>query len=396
MGRGYIMSLRRLGILIPPITDHDRDMMVGVLKYIRDFGGWEAATRNSNPFLPWEGIAEMRTDPWELVRQLDVDGVVAGISGLEQYGQLLSKGIPVVSVYGRFDLSNIAYVISNNIEIGRQVAKYLVSKGLKHFSCILRSGRVHYQQRYEGFNEEIHKQGYHCEKIELDEDLHDIDAIQMISHKLQTLQKPAGCFATYDSIAVAVAHACKIAKIDIPDQVSIIGVSNHTILCDSTNPPISSIRQRSEDIGYEAARLLDLIVKGEKRPNERVLIPPGTIVERRSSNFLAINDPIVVKVVRYIREHANERISIEQVMDIVPVSRRTLDKKFMNELGRTPAYELRLARVRLAQERLIASDEPITAIALDMGFNSVSGFNRAFKEYVGMTPTEYRSHASKD
>ena len=56
------------------------------------------------------------------------------------------------------------------------------------------------------------------------------------------------------------------------------------------SPPLSSVDIDPPRIGYEAARLLDLLIKGGKPPTEPVLVPPREVVARQSSDIIAIED----------------------------------------------------------------------------------------------------------
>jgi AraC-like DNA-binding protein len=72
------------------------------------------------------------------------------------------------------------------------------------------------------------------------------------------------------------------------------------------------------------------------------------------------------------------------------VTERTLARRIHAETGMTWSANLRLMRVLNAIEGLVATQDSVTEIALATGYASLSAFNAAFRDLVGLTPTEYR------
>ena len=58
---------------------------------------------------------------------------------------------------------------------------------------------------------------------------------------LRKLPKPTAVMATWDVRAVHVASACRVARLRVPENVSIIGVDNDRLLCDFATPPLTSV-----------------------------------------------------------------------------------------------------------------------------------------------------------
>jgi AraC family transcriptional regulator len=66
---------------------------------------------------------------------------------------------------------------------------------------------------------------------------------------------------------------------------------------------------------------------------------------------------------------------------------------FARTVGISPHQALIRRRLSVAEERLIASDDTVLAVALDSGFGSLSSFNRAFRRAYGVTPRVFRLRA---
>lgn len=71
-------------------------------------------------------------------------------------------------------------------------------------------------------------------------------------------------------------------------------------------------------------------------------------------------------------------------------SPRALSRRFAEEMGMTWRQALCRIRMMRAVEALGGSDLSVTEIALLVGYNSVSAFNAAFRDLLGMSPTQYR------
>jgi LacI family transcriptional regulator len=124
-----------------------------------------------------------------------------------------------------------------------------------------------------------------------------------------------------------------------------------------------------------------------------VLVPPAGILERRSTDALAVEDEMLAAAVRYIREHACGPLRVHDVIAQVPVARRTLEVAFRRLLGRSPADEIRRVRLEHARRLVAHGDLPLREIAQRCGFGHVESFTRAFRQAYRRTPAAYRRDA---
>src|SRR5262249_39881187 len=109
-----------------------------------------------------------------------------------------------------------------------------------------------------------------------------------------------------------------------------------------------------------------------------------------SSDVLAIADRGVAAAVRFIREHACEGITVEAVLEHVPMSLRALERRFKAVVHRTPKREI--LRVQLDQARRLLCDShlPMNVIAQRCGFTSYTYFGDVFSRELGVRPGAYR------
>jgi transcriptional regulator GlxA family with amidase domain len=132
------------------------------------------------------------------------------------------------------------------------------------------------------------------------------------------------------------------------------------------------------------------IIQGERPPKRPVLIPPGCLFARLSSDYCAVDDKLVLQAMQFIRERCGSPITVEDLVERCAVSRRTLDKRFQASVGHPAAEALRAARIKRARDLLVTGDTPVMKIGLACGYDSPSGFVRAFREATGESPQRYR------
>jgi LacI family transcriptional regulator len=176
----------------------------------------------------------------------------------------------------------------------------------------------------------------------------------------------------------------------VPDDVAVVGVDNDDVFIDLTDPPLSSVALQTDRLGYAAGELLARLLDGHKAPQHPVLVPPGELLVRRSSDTMAIDDPVVADALRFIRQHLSEQVGVKQLLAAVPVSRSSLDARFLRALGRTAAEEIRRARIAQAKHLLSASDLPISEVAGYAGFSCARRLSEVFHRETGTIPTAYR------
>ena len=100
----------------------------------------------------------------------------------------------------------------------------------------------------------------------------------------------------------------------------------------------------------------------------------------------------VLLMQKYIDEHINEAISIEDLGAAASFSPWYARKLFIRHLGMTPAVYIRRLRLSKSALRLRDEDCHILDISMDMGYGSVDGYQRAFRREFGCNPQEY-SHS---
>ncbi|MGC4033059.1 MAG: substrate-binding domain-containing protein [Tepidisphaeraceae bacterium] len=217
----------------------------------------------------------------------------------------------------------------------------------------------------------------------------------VIAAWLKKLPKPVGIFACYDLRGQQVLDACRAIGLTIPDDVAVVGVDDDAVRCSLSDPPLSSVAPNTRRVGYQAAELLDRMMTGEKiEPGMRLVAPIG-VSARRSTDALAVPDPEVAAAVRYIRDHYSSPMTVDDILEHVSLSRRSLESRFVSHIGRTPHAEILRCRLERAKQLLVETDLPIKTIANRVGVGTPEYLSVLFQRAFNTTPSAFRTAPSK-
>lgn len=212
--------------------------------------------------------------------------------------------------------------------------------------------------------------------------------------------KPLGLLATGPRYTAALALMCRIARVAVPSEVALLSSRDLPFGCEAAPVPLSAIDNNEEEKAREAVELLLRLQRGEPVA-EVTWIPPGRIVERQSTDVLAVPSPLVAEALRYMWDHLDWPLTVDQVARTSDVSRSTLERAFRRYLGRGVNAELRRKRLERAAELLRGTQRSVAEVAEASGFGSRDYLHRAFHAAFGATPAAYRrdhggSHAADD
>jgi LacI family transcriptional regulator len=195
--------------------------------------------------------------------------------------------------------------------------------------------------------------------------------------------------AVTDQCARHVLLSADDAGVAVPEEAAIVGVGNEA-WSEVALRGLSSVELDGLRAGYVAAEMLHQLMDGKKIKPGVVRIPPRRLVIRRSSSTTAIDDPDVLQAMHFIAERATSGIGVPEVADAVPLSRRSLERRFEQVLGRSIHQEIRAVQVERAKLLLTDETVPLRRVASVAGFGSADAFAAVFRRVVGMTPSAYR------
>lgn len=321
------------------------------------------------------------------------DGLVVALWNSECEREILSLGIPAVNVSNLVPELNLPSIAIDDGRVGEVAAEYFLARGYRNFGYIPAEGRAGYVlRRGSSFAAAVMAAGYRVSwygnwPLNLPQGA--VRASDDLMDWLGALPKPAAIFASEDRTATKLHASVLAAGLHVPEQVSILGVDNDPRRHYMT-AGISSIELPMAQVGYEAAALLDRLLRGERPARRVTYLPPGEVITRTSSDVHAIDDSDVLEALRFIRQHAHEGIDVDSVADAVAIGRRSLERRFRAAMDTSPRDEIQRVRVANTCRLLTTTRLSIDEIALASGFQSRSQCFVAFAKAVGTTPARYR------
>jgi LacI family transcriptional regulator len=207
---------------------------------------------------------------------------------------------------------------------------------------------------------------------------------------LRSLPKPLAVFAADPYPARQLIEICQLEGLRIPDEIAVLAGDTDDLLCNIASPRISSVELATHKIGRTACEVLKSIMEGGPVPQQPTLIPPLRVIARHSTEILAVEDRDLAQIVQYIRDRAAEGIRVSDILRAFPISRRSLEQRFRNILGRSPAEEIRRTRLQHARKLLVETDMSVAEIATASGVCSGAQLASAFRRYLGIRPSALR------
>jgi LacI family transcriptional regulator len=304
---------------------------------------------------------------------------------------------PWVSVCGVGPDQGIPRVGPDDYLMGQLAANHLLDCGLQQFGYIGHTPHAGAARRELGFRHTIESARYAVNQYHasgppaFQSRLQDWVPNRGFRRWVRSLPRPIGIATFYDLMGLRLSETCREEGLRVPEDVAIVGMGNDDLVCELARPSLSSVDVPTEQIGIRAAALLDRLMDGSPPPGAPILIPPVGIVARQSSDLLAGEDADVVAALRLIREKGHALIQVRDILRVVPVSRRSLERKFRKVLNRGISGEIRRSRLERAKNLLASTELMMPAIAESTGFSDARHLSTVFRQATGLTPTAYRA-----
>ena len=186
---------------------------------------------------------------------------------------------------------------------------------------------------------------------------------------------------------------CREMGIAVPEQVAICSLDDNELICGLTRPAVTAIRFPGRQAGRVISDLLTRRFNGETVDTYNWSLPTLGITERRSTEISAINDPLVARAIALMRERADQRLQVSDLLRMLGVSRRVLEKRFQAAVACSPYAQITRMRTAVAKRRLRDSDMSIAKIASLCGYADIYQFSRDFKRATGLAPSHWRANA---
>jgi LacI family transcriptional regulator len=319
----------------------------------------------------------------------------AAVIGPELLGRSLAPLAPasIVSVAADRSSEEIASVCVDEEAVAALALDHLLAKGLRYVTTFRFAAWRFAIERERAFIERARAAGVTVAAGWVNDEVEPTkieDDPPAMMEWLRGLPKPCGIFTCADGWARIVARCIRMARLRVPEDLPLVGADNDAVECELLVPPLSSVMIPWQELGRNAARLVQRSLAGQSIEGERLTSVPIGVHARRSSDILAIDDELVAKAVRWIREHADRRLDVPTIARAIGGGRQRLERRFRRVLDRTVSEEIRRARVDAAKELLQTTRVGLSEVAKRSGFSSAALLSVAFQRELGMPPGAYR------
>lgn len=381
---------KRVALILDMARPYQRKMIRGVAAYAHEARNWSLY------------VEDELLDKLPNLRTWQGHGIITAFNDRKVTEAVRGLKVPVVGVEGGYAWyepdSSIPYFATNDEAVARMAAEHLLGQGFSRLAyCGVPRNRYNIwsEKRARAFRGCAREAGVPC-SLYVGRTLSTrkwVELQQSLIKWLRSLEKPVGIMAANDARARHLLEACHTMGIRVPDEVAIIGVDNDELMCELTEPPLSSVEQGARQVGYFAAKLLDQMMSGRKPKDLAHSVAPERVVCRQSTDALAIADQDVATAVRFIRQHACEHIRVADILDTVGVSRSTLDARFKQVMGRTMHDEIQRTLMSHAQQLIADGELTLKQVAAKAGFAHIQHMTNMFRLRLGQTPSEYQRMA---
>lgn len=115
----------------------------------------------------------------------------------------------------------------------------------------------------------------------------------------------------------------------------------------------------------------------------------GKPIEPAPEPQIPTRHPVVAHALQIIRERYAERLSLDELSELLRLSPEYFSHVFHRDMGVNYSTYLREYRIERAKELLLSSDAPISKVGTQVGYSEAKYFCKVFKDVVGLSPTEY-------
>ncbi len=391
----YTSSMKRalrIAVQVETNRAHGRALLEGIADYALAHTDWRL-----EPVEPG-----LLTDP---SRAGGFDGLIVRVMDDTTADALVAAKRPTVDVYGRLDKSPIPYIRLDDDAIGACAARCFAEHRYSRCAYCGFSGLRFSDARGESFARNIALGGGTCtpydgglarlkETFVREERMDRIMDDESLRSWLRALPKPVAVFCCNDIRAFQLLKACSDERIEVPQEVAVLGVDNDRVLCTFANPPLSSIETNPFSLGMRAAEMLNAQISSpDEQPPMAVLHAPRRVVERTSTEFYPTKTPWLSDALVYIRRNLGKGVSAADVTAHIGYSHTTVGKVFKEELGTSVQQVIIRLRREMACRLLKETKRTAADIAADCGYPSAQYFAHQFSAHFGTTPDVWRKRA---
>ena len=333
-------------------------------------------------------------------KKIAYDGVIARATTQLAHAAR-QAGVPLVNVWVNSPAQGLPSVFADFEASGAMAAEHLLARGFRRFGYLGFLRDIDSQLQLKGFQNVVRARDFPCSIHRVSRNCAGEkegaweDFVAGVEKWIDTWEPPVGIFVCQDIFCRFLIDVCRSKGLHVSEDVAIVGTHNESEICSAPSPSLTSIDLGFGQVGYRAAAMLDLLMAGHRPPTVPELVPPAELVSRQSTDVYAVSDPLVARAMRFIAENGQRRIQVKDVAAAVATTRRTLERRFKEAMGRSIAGEITRLRLQRAKRRMVETDASMKDVAIEAGFRTADHFGKVFSRVEGISPSQYREGHQK-
>lgn len=394
-----IPAIPIIGFRHPSWSRYWQSVLPGVVDHCKNRRRWHIQTEE-NSYGEMEAVT--------IDKNWIGDGAILFRATEEELVAFKNRGMAVVLTSSEGPDCGFPRVIPDNFMAGVRAAEHLLEKGILHFAYLARGEtlyqeqqfapgqRVYSSERLAGFRQRLQSERIEpsvtfLKGYELWQENAWQQVLADVKSFLNELPQPCGLFVVDDSLAAVVLRAASELGILIPEQLMVVSFGDDPMFCFSHYRSLSSIAYPGKQVGMIAATLIDQQLRGLRPAEQIVRIPVSDVIQRESTDGLALKDVEIAKAIAWIRRQApTDPLQVSEVEAYCGLSSTMLNARFRAAIGHSPKQEIMRVRLQRLKHLLQNTELSITEITAIMRFNSAHELGRFFFNETGQRPVAWR------
>lgn len=258
-----------IGVIVPQIVHHFFSSVLSGIEQSARKAGYNIMVAQSDEHYKQE------VEITQAFLASRVCGVITSLAketvNYDHYQKLLDRNVPIVFYDRICPALKTGRVVVDDYHGAYTATEHLIKTGCKHIVFYQADPHLEISKnRRNGYVDAMKRYGMEvtpdmivwCDTRE--------KAIQITPELLQSAHRPDGFFAINDDTAAGILHACKQMGVRVPDEVSICGFSDDKI-AQSTDPELTTVEQRGEEVGKSAFDILFDKIEGKESGKNRIV-----------------------------------------------------------------------------------------------------------------------------
>ena len=365
--------MKKIGILIERQRAFGRQLCSGIVQYAQTCDDW------SLTMLDWDDLTCTS-------HLKGFDGFIVRVTNDAVAKTFAQTGKPLVDVFEGCTSQPFVKVIQDATRISQLAVRHFILHHFSAFGFFGHEGMAYSDMRRHAFVEclRLHRMGCfiydtpasairNFEYNVMKKEKYSADSEERsIARWVRKLPKPIAVFASHDLRAYQLIKVCRELGVAVPSEIAVLGVDDDEILCNFTDPTISSIDPNACGIGFKAAETLSALMVGTHCP-PIIRVKPTRLIERKSTAIFPLDPPWLSDALVFIRANVRKRLSALDVYRHVGHSHTMVNDAFRKVLKTTVSKEIANSRIIEAYRLVSTTTIPFAEIAEMLYFYCLGG-----------------------